>query len=270
LLKKKLNVAQLDKMNKFYRTASNWYVIAITIISLFAATDAVSQDAIIESALPLSIEWSSGSIMTNGGSELKGLLKYNDKNGILSFQNGGDTRAFTARNVAGFEFFDEGMKKQRIFYSFPYEDSQNNIKRPLFFEVIKEFESFAVLSKVDPLEIDHNSVASPAGIDPGTLAVARGQSWGTITELSQTETIYFMDSKTVIRPYVQIIEKEVDGLFYDISKTKNKMIDDDLLEEFIGANNNKKLASYAKENKLSFKRKSDLIKILGYYSELVN
>ena len=257
-------------MNKFYRTASNWYGIAITIISLFAATDAVSQDALIESAIPLSIEWSSGSIMTNDGSELKGLLKYNDKNGILSFQNGGDTRAFTARNVAGFEFFDEGMKKQRIFYSFPYEDSQNNIKRPLFFEVIKEFESFAVLSKVDPLEIEHNSVSSPAGISPITGAVARGQTWGTITEMSQTETIYFMDTKAVIRPYVQIIEKEVDGVFYDISKTKNKMIDDDLLEEFIGANNNKKLVSYAKENKLSFKRKSDLIKILGYYSELVN
>ena len=265
-----MNVSQLNMMNKFYRTASNWCVIGITVVSLFAAPDAVSQDALIESALPLSIEWSSGSIMTNDGSELKGLLKYNDKNGILSFQNGGDTRAFTARNVAGFEFFEEGIRKQRIFYSFPYEDSQNNIKRPLFFEVIKEFKSFAVLSKVDPLEVEHNSVSSPAGISPVTGAVARGQSWGTITELSQTETIYFMDTKAVIRPYVQIIEKEVDGVFYDISKTKNKMIDDDLLEEFIGPNNKKKLLSYAKENKLSFKRKSDLIKILGYYSELVN
>src|SRR5688572_16497841 len=177
-------------MNKFYGTASNWYVIAIIVISLFAATDAFSQDALIESALPLSIEWSSGSIMTNDGSELKGLLKFNDKNGILSYQNGGDTRAFTARNVAGFEFFDEGVKKQRVFYSFAYEDSQNNIKRPLFFEVIKEFETFAVLSKVDPLEVDHKSVSSPAGIDPGSYTVARGQNWGTITEMSQTETIY--------------------------------------------------------------------------------
>ena len=47
------------------------------------------------------------------------------------------------------------------------------------------------------------------------------------------------------------------------------MIDDDLLEEFIRPIN-KKLVGYAKENKLSFKRKSDLIKILRYYSELVN
>ena len=102
--------------------------------------------------------------MTNDGSEAKGLLKYNDKNGLLSYENGSDSRTFTARNVVGFEFFDEGMRKQRIFYSFPYEDSQNNIKRPLFFEVIKEFESFAVLSKVDPLEIDHEPVSSPARI----------------------------------------------------------------------------------------------------------
>ena len=79
-----------------------------------------------------------------------------------------------------------------------------------------------------------------------------------------------MDTKGTIKPYLKIIATEVDGVFYNISKTKNKMIDDDLLEEFVGPNNNKKLVSYAKENKLSFKRKSDLIKILGYYSEHLN
>ena len=257
-------------MKKIYRNTPNWFLIATVVISSFAATDAFTQDALVESVLPASIEWNDGSIMTNDGSEVKGLLKYNDKNGLLSYQNGSDTRTFTSRSVVGFEFFDERMRKQRIFYSFPYEDSQNNIKRPLFFEVIQEFESFAVLSKVDPLEIDHKAVSSPAGFDPYTNTIARGQNWGTTTEISQTETIYLMDTKANIKPYVQIIEKEVDGVFYDISKTKNKMIDDDLLEEFVGTNNNKKLVSYAKENKLSFKRKSDLIKILGYYSELLN
>ena len=149
-------------MKKFYtNTPSKFLITTAIIISMFAARDVFSQDALIESALPLSIEWSSGSIMTNDGSELKGLLKYNDKNGILSYQNGGDTRAFTARNVAGFEFFDEGMRKQRIFYSFPYEDSQSNIKRPLFFEVIKEFESFAVFRKSTPSKLIINLFHHP-------------------------------------------------------------------------------------------------------------
>ena len=140
----------------------------------------LAQDVIFESALPLSIEWSSGSILTNDGTELKGLLKYNDKNGLLSYENGNDTKILTARKVAGFEFLDEKIGKQRVFYSFPYEDSQNNVKRHLFFEAIKEFDRFAVLSKVDPVEIDQSPVSSPARIDPVKNTVKRGPNWGPI------------------------------------------------------------------------------------------
>jgi hypothetical protein len=42
------------------------------------------------------IEWFEGSIMLNTGEELKGLVKYNDRNGVLSYQNGNDSRVFTA------------------------------------------------------------------------------------------------------------------------------------------------------------------------------
>ena len=133
-------------MNKFY-SSSNWFLIVVTVISSWAAVDAFGQDVLVQSALPLSIEWSSGSAMTNDGTELKGLLKYNDKSGLLFYENRNDTKTLTARKVVGFEFFDEKLGKQRVFYSFPYEDSKNNIKRPLFFEAIKEFERFAVLSK---------------------------------------------------------------------------------------------------------------------------
>jgi hypothetical protein len=260
---------QLNQMNKFY-TTSNWFLIIVTVISSWAAVDACGQDVLVESALPLSLEWSNGSILTNDGTELKGLLKYNDKSGLLFYENGKDTKTLTARKVVGFEFFDQKIGKQRVFYSFPYEDSKNNVKRFLFFEAVKAFERFAVLSKVDPIEIDQSPVSPPARIDPATNTVARGPNWGPTTEISQTETIYLMDTEGSIKPYLKIIATEVDGVFYDISKTKNKMIDEDLLEEFIGLDKNKKLVVYAKENKLSFKRKSDLIKILRYYSELLN
>jgi hypothetical protein len=245
-------------------------LLSILIVALFAiCSDCYGQDKITESILPVSLEWSEGSIMLNDGTELKGLLRYNDKNGLLSYESGNDAKSLTARNVAGFEFFDEDIQKQRVFYAFPYEDSQNNIKRPLFFEVIKEFGSFVVLSKVDPIDIEQKSVSTPGAFNPTTNTIARGTNFGTSTEISQTETIYIMDAKSNIQPYIKIVEKEVDGVFYNTSKTKTKMVDDDLLAEHIGSEMRKKLTAYAKENKLSFKRKGDLIKILNYYSELI-
>ena len=257
----------MNKIIRLYCKESNRALIAIII--LFVCNDVCGQEVLVEAALPVNLEWSEGSIMTNDGKELRGLLKYNDKSGLVAYENGSDKKSFTARNVAGFEFFDEETERQRIFYSLPYEDPQNNVERPLFFEVIKEFAVFAVLSKVDPIDIDHKSIPTSAAFDPYTSTFVRGTHYGTTTEISQTETIYLMDPQGNIRPYIKIVEKEIDGIFYDTSKTKNKMLDDDLLEEFIGPANNKKLVAYAKENDLSFKRKSDLIKILDYYSELI-
>ncbi len=255
--------------SRFLNKKFNWPLAVLILILLFVCCNCYSQDKITESILPVNLEWSEGSIMVNDGAELKGLLKYNDKNGILSYENGNDTKSFTARNVAGFEFFDESIQRQRVFYSFPYEDSQNNIKRPLFFEIVKEFQRFVVLSKVDPIDIEQKSVSSPGAFNPTTNTVARGTNFGTSTEISQTETIYIMDTKGNIEPYIKIIDTEVDGVFYDVSKTQNKMLNEDLLEKHVGSAMFKRLDAYAKENKLRLKRKVDLIKILNYYSELI-
>ena len=60
-------------------------------------------------------EWFEGSIMLSDGNELEGLVKYNDRNGVLSYQNGEETKVFTAMRVVAFEFFDEQIQKQRLF-----------------------------------------------------------------------------------------------------------------------------------------------------------
>jgi len=253
-------------MSKFYNFLSNYFLIATIAICPFISENAYSQAILVEATLPINVEWSEGSIITNDGVELTGLLKYNDKNEQVSYEDGNDSRSFNARNVAGFEFYDERIGKQRVFYSLSYEDAQNNVKRPFFFEVIKEFEDFAVVSKVDRIEIDHKKRIS----DPYTENFTRGTNYGTRTEISQTEIIYLMDTKVNIRPYVKLVGSDVDDLFYNTSKTNDKMMDKNLLEEYIGSNNHQILVSYAKQNNLSFKRKSDLIKILEYYSELLN
>ena len=251
----------------------NMLSVLIMIFLLIPSLETYGQDAdktykAYQAVLTDNIGWSEGSILLNDGTELKGLLKYNDKNGLLSFEKGSDSRSFTSRNVAGFEFHDEQTNKQRVFYTFPYDDSQNNVKRPLFFEVIKEFKLFAVVAKSDPVDIEQKSVSTPGVYNNSTGTFSAGTHVGSWIEISQTETIYIMDTNGNITPYLKTVSKEIDGVLDDRSKSKNKLLNKDLLEDYIGKEMYEKLVSYANENSLEFQTKADLIKILDYYSEI--
>ncbi|WP_276373295.1 hypothetical protein [Chryseolinea sp. H1M3-3] len=209
------------------------------------------------------------SIMLTGGEELKGLVKYDNKNGVLSFQDGSDSRVFTAVRIVAFEFFDESLMIQRVFYSFDYEDPQTNVERPLFFEVLKQYKTFAVLSKADQIDLEERTDY----VGGNSVAGAPSPMYSTRTVISQTETIYLMKSTGEIKPYFKII-KEEDGekpfvFFGTDTETKNKMIDRDLLEEFISPVEHEKLRQYALAHDLKFRKKADFLKILDYYDQIV-
>lgn len=87
-------------------------------------------------------------------------------------------------------------------------------------------------------------------------------------EISQVETIYFMNTTGDIKPYLEIVERDIDGWAFDRNKTKNKIVDKHLLEEYAGKDF-EALEDFAKKNDLSFKSKEDLLKIMDHYKELV-
>jgi hypothetical protein len=218
-----------------------------------------------EKLLSMREEWFEGSIMTNDGEELKGLVWYNDNNGVLSFRDGDRARVFTARSVSGFEFFDENTDKQRLFYSIEYDDPdyQGGL-RPYFFEVIKDFKTFAVLAKANPVETQVKSSGGYLTPTPGLMSPVNSS----YTEVSQTETIFFLNSKGKIEPYLKVIKKDFIGRsFWDESKEKNKLVEPSLLAEYISKPVYEQLESYAKTNGLKFRNKEDFLQILDYYAQ---
>jgi hypothetical protein len=211
------------------------------------------------------VEWGDGSVMLNDGTELKGVVRYNDRNGLVSFQNGDDSRSFTARSIMGFEFFDEALKRQRLFYTLPFQNQDEQGKRPTIFEVLKDLQNFAIISKMDPVEIEVRQSGAFGAASGGVAVVVGG---GMQTFANQTETVFFLTPEGEIRPYMKVIRKVADRLLYDRSKIKHKLIDDDLIEEFIPKEKYEQLRVYAKKNDLEFGIKEDLIKIFEYYKTL--
>jgi hypothetical protein len=212
-------------------------------------------------------EWFEGSILLTNGKEHKGLIKYNDKTDIVCLENARESKSFTARHVQGFEFFDEVEKKQRVFYSVEVEDKVNNVKRPLFFEVLVDSKDFALISKIAPIRVERKEYTTPAMFNPATGAFTAGRYYGYPATISQTETLFLFSKEGEVRPLLEIKEKEIDGMFFDRTIVKNRILDNEVLRRFTNTHY-KQLVSYAKENSLSVREKNDLITLLNYYNSL--
>lgn len=214
-------------------------------------------------------EWFPGSVMLNNGHEIKGLIKYNDKTDIVSIENARLSKSFTARHVKAFEFFDELEEKQRVFFSADVEDRVYQVRRPLFFEVLVDLQDFALVSKIAPIRVDKREYATPAMFNPATGGFSAGRYYGYPSTISHTETLFFFSKDGKLKPFLEIKEKEIDGMFVDRSIVKNKIINPDLLKKYTSSHY-AQLLRYAEKNELSLNQKQDLVSLLNHYQHLKN
>jgi hypothetical protein len=209
------------------------------------------------------IEWSEGEIILTNNDRLKGLVRFNTVNGVLAFDDGKTNRVFNARSVSSFTYFDAIQNQRRSFYSISYEDSKG-IKRPQFFEVLKELKSLVLLSCTQPLDLKQKW-----GYDPFYSAGFNSNAYRTKAVASQKEIIYFLDKGENIIPYLVIDNQESLNTFTNNSKSriKSKIVGEDYLKKFTGQHY-KTLKEHAKNNNLHFDDKNELILILNFFDSL--
>ena len=98
-------------------------------------------------------------------------------------------------------------------------------------------------------------------------AFSGGRYYGYPSTISYTERIFLISREGKLRPYLEITEKEIDGLFHDRTISKNKILDDQLLKQFTGSKY-KDLVEYATINKYDLSQKKGLIATLQFYKTL--
>jgi hypothetical protein len=226
------------------------------------------------------VEWNEGTILLMDGRKFSGLLKYNSKTGLLGFESGAVSKSFTARTVMSFTFFDAALGKNRNFISVEYQNlnvkdnaSLNPLKskgavelRPVaqFFEVLFEAKTFALLSASSSVQVKTR--------EPGYMPDASGGSqmvpFSAGTTYSQTEMLFIFDDEGNIKKWIEITNKEIDAYLFEKKSTKRTNLEKDILEDYT-APHYQELKEYAKKNKLSFKKKEDILNILEYYNSLI-
>jgi hypothetical protein len=161
-----------------------------------------------------------------------------------------------------FEFEDMELSRSRVFHVFDYTDKATGFTNPAFFEVLGEFESFAVLARIDPVEVKPQK-----GIMPRAASTMVGSDHTKVA--FQTETIFIMNDTGEMEPYLELREKETEGVYFDTRSQRKKYIDRDLLQEYTGTLY-PHLEAFASDNDLRFNVKEDLVKILDQYKHLLD
>ena len=253
-----------------------------TLLVVIGVTPAIAQEIDITKVAAEDVEWSEGLIYLASGEKLSGLVKLNTRTGLLAFESGATSRSFTPRNVSAFEFFDVVQNKKRSFISVDYEafksTGNNSVASknqkftpsttPQFFEILIEFPSFALLSSIGQMQVKTNT-NTPGYYDQTSDSWKQTGLVNHSTTYSQTDRLFIFDADGNISLLVDITDKETDRLIFDSKKTISKNYDNNLLEQYTKPHF-EKLKTYAKESKLSFKKKEDLVQVLEYYKKLIS
>lgn len=212
-----------------------------------------------ERLLEINGKWNEGKILLKDNNQIAGLVSYNYFEGIVHFRSGSDMKTFTAKNLLGFDFYDDDWGDQRDFRSIPFDAENEGVSAPTFFEILIEFKHFALLSRLSDLE----TVKRTYPTDP--ISTSSPNGW-VHKSVQQKEIIYIFDDKGKVRPYMMVIHEE--GVGKKRIKSKEKVLDGDLLKEYLGKSY-AELEIFAKEHDLSFKKKDDLLEILDQYQRML-
>lgn len=231
------------------------------LVLIVTCTISYGQGDVAQTMLP-EIPWLKGTVVLNDGTQLRGKLKYNDRVGLLAYEDGsGDSRSFTARTIATFEYVDEKVNRRRVFYSLEYEDHEKKgTKRPFVFELLKEFDDFALLSRYDPMDVRQvvapvSFTSSPATSSPRTI-------------IDLAETVYILTPEGGLEPIFRLSEFLSDGGVFDSEKKKKRIIDR-MLMPYFNDDAYVEMMAFVEREEMDIWEKEDFIKALGFYKEVL-
>lgn len=259
------------------------YCVFLLLIGFYSGNLA-AQTLDVDKATVDDVEWSEGSVTLSDGTVLSGLLRLNTKNGLLGYESGATSKSFTPRNVLGFSYFDIREQKQRKFLSIAYRNAnpkddgavaamkkdkqrtKEELAVPKFYEILVECKTFALVSTIGKLSIKQSTSGYSNNPAVGTYSPASTSYISSSTTYLSNETLLILSEDGTFETVLEITNKEVDRSMFDSKRTKGKT-EESIVEKYTTPYY-EQLVAYAKERKLKFKEREDLIQVFEYYKSL--
>jgi len=172
--------------------------------------------------------WHEGKIVLESGDTLKGTIKYDFTNDLIQFNQNNKVEAYTARKLLFYEIFDATVKRYRQVFSLPYSPT-GGYKAPVFFELLEDGKITLLCREA----MEYRTVSNPY--------------------------FFYGSYSRLVLVYKYFIMKENGSLVPMENPKKNDWLN--LMGRFAD-----EVHEYARNNKLNFEDKYDLIRIVAYYN----
>lgn len=206
-------------------------------------------------SLGINTEWRSGSIVLMNNSLLKGVIQFNDKLGIIKFRKSpdADEESFSETSIQAMQFYDEDAACWRNFATFKVREEQTGWRGAMLFEVLMEFKTFALLSRVERVNVGVRQRQDALG---GYYHVKVGYE--------QFERLCLVNEDGRATIILEVSEFERKKL--SMASKLKPYLDKGALEKYL-ADDWDKFQVLVKSNKLNLKKRADFIRAFECFRE---
>jgi hypothetical protein len=185
-------------------------------------------------------------------------LNYSDWDLKLMYRPADQTntmKTVTASTVLGFRYFDNTEHHQRVFVSIPYDVKENGTVVPIFFEVLKEYPHFAIVSGKYTLEVAKTT---------NLFAMRYRTPSSSNSTFQRKEVICIFDDQGSMRPYLACTWSNNKWI---AQNPKQVVLNRDLLRQYL-SQDYYELKEFATRNNLSFEKREDLLTIFDHFDKV--
>ena len=195
--------------------------------------------------------------MLDDDSSLKGLIQFNDKLGMIKFKKSPDSaeESFVETSVVAMQLYDDDTREWRNFAVFNVNEVETGRQGALLFEVLMEFKKFALLTRVERVNISVRQRQDAFG-NLHTVRVG----------YEQFEKLCLVDEKGTATVVLAVSEFERNKL--SMASKLKPYLDKRALEKYL-ADDWDEFQTLVKSNKLNLKKRYDFLRAFEYYREAV-
>lgn len=218
---------------------------------IFSAADTHAQF----DSLGLNTEWKKGSIVLDNNSTLKGLIQFNDKLGMIKFKRtpGSAEESFVETSIAAMQFYEEDAEMWRNFAVFNIREEETGRQGALLFEVLMEFDKFALLTRIEPVHVAVRNRQDSFG----NYQTAR-------VGYEQFEKLCLVNPEGLATLVLAV--SELERKKFGIASKLKPILDKRAIEKYLGDHWGK-FETLVKASKLNLKKREDFIRAFEYLKE---
>jgi hypothetical protein len=206
-------------------------------------------------SLGLNTEWKKGSLVLDNNSTLNGLIQFNDKLGMIKFKKtpGGAEESFVETSIFAMQLYDEDTRSWRNFAVFNINEEETGRQGTLLFEVLIEFNKFALLTRIEPVNLATRNRQDSFG-QYQTVKVG----------YEQFEKFCLVDQEGTATLVLAVSEFERKK--FSMAPKLKPILDKLAIEKYLGGDW-EKFQELVKRNKLNLKKRDDFIRAFEYLRE---